>query len=554
MIKDNFVKDYLEKSLKDNWDLMAFSDYNGVDYKYSDVAYKISRIHLMFEECDVKKGDKIALLGKNSAHWAISYLAIVSYGAVVVPILPDFHANDVHHIVNHSDSVVLFTSDVLWDNLEESSMEALRAIISLTDFRLLMQNKSEKVQAMLDKRDELFNKKYDGELTPDKLSFPVVDNKDLMVINYTSGTTGFSKGVMLPANSLAGNVDFASRHLPLEPGNKIVSFLPLAHAYGCAFEFLWPFKIGCHITFLTKTPSPKIIMQAFGQIKPDLVLSVPLIIEKIYKKQVLPALNKRAIKVMTNVPILNNKIYQQINKKLSDAFGGNFKEIVIGGAALGQEVEDFLRKIKFPFTIGYGMTECGPLISYDNWDKSKPYSAGKILDIMEVRIDSGDPYNEVGEILIKGENLMYGYYKNEEATKAAIDEEGWLHTGDLGVIDEEGYIFIKGRSKSMILGPSGQNIYPEEIEAKINNMPFVQESLVIQQDNKLTALVYPDYDAVDDSHLSEHELELVMEENRKSLNQELPAYERITKFKLYPEEFEKTPKKSIKRFLYQIND
>ena len=548
MIAQNFIKEYVEKSLKENWNNPAFSDYLGQTFTFSDVAKDIVRIQGILKTWDIKPGDKVALLGRNSSTWAITYLATISYGAVVVPILADFAPADIHHIVNHSDSTILFTSDQIWENIDDSSMPHLTAIFSLTRFDLLV-SRDDEATAKWKAEVAAIAKKIEN-LTSNDINFEEISNEKLGVISYTSGTTGFSKGVMLPLNSLAANVLFGHNNIPLQAGDKIVSFLPLAHAYGCAFEFLWPFSVGCHITFLTKTPAPKTILQAFEQVRPKLVLTVPLIIEKIYKKQIQPTINKQSMKLLLMVPLLDKKIYQQVNKKLSDAFGGNFMQVIIGGAPLNAEVEDFLKKIKFPFTVGFGMTECGPLISYAAWADNPQGACGKILPTLSVKIDSNDPLNEVGEIMVRGENVMLGYYKNPEATNATLDAEGWLRTGDLGVVDNDGYIFIKGRSKSMILGPSGQNIYPEEIEAKLNNMPYIQESLVVERNNRLVALIYPDYDAADEAGLSPEDLVLVMEENKKTLNQELPAYMQLQKTKLYPEEFEKTPKKSIKRFLY----
>lgn len=552
MIPENFVK-YIEDSLKKNWNYPALSDYKGKSYTYGEVARKIVRIHIMFEECDVKKGDKIALIGKNSANWAMTYLAIISYGAVVVPILPDFLPNDVHHIVNHSDSIVLFTGDPVWENLDETSMPNLRAIFSLSDFSMLIEAKNEKINKTYQKIDQLYDEFYPGGITSEKLAFDEISNEEVGVLNYTSGTTGFSKGVVLPLNSLAANIRYAHRNMPLNSGDNIVSFLPLAHTYGCAFEFLWPFTIGCHIHFLTRTPSPKIIIQAFQEVKPAIVITVPLIMEKIYKKQIVPVLGKKSMQLLLNVPLLDKAIYQKIKNKLTVVFGGNFKEVVLGGAALNKDVEHFLNKIKFNYSVGYGMTECGPLISYANWDKTKFGSSGKLVDTLEVMIDSKDPYNEVGEIMVRGENVMYGYYKNVEATEQAIDKDGWLHTGDLGIIDEENFVFIKGRSKSVIIGPSGENIYPEEIEAKLNNLPYIQESVVIEKEGKLIALAYPDYELVDIDGISEAGLKEIMENNKKEVNTTLAKYMQITTIKIYPEEFEKTPKRSIKRYLYNAD-
>jgi len=553
MLKENFIQ-YLEDSIQNNWDLPALSDYKGSTYYYKDVGRKISRIHIMFEQCDVKKGDKIALLGKNSANWAMTYLAIVTYGAVVVPILPDFHPDDMHHIINHSDSVILFVDDPIWENLDEANMPQLRAIISLSDYRVLIEGNREKVQAMFDNLNQLYEEKYGREgLEKDQFSVEKISNKEVGALNYTSGTTGFSKGVMLPLNSLAANIRFATENMPLKAGDNMVSFLPLAHTYGCAFQFLWPFSLGCHIHFLTRTPSPKVITSAFKEIRPTLVIAVPLILEKIYKKQILPTIQKTTMKVLMKVPLVDKAIYKKIYNKLFEAFGGNFHEVVIGGAPLNPDVEKFLRKIRFPYSVGYGMTECGPLISYANWDKTKYGSSGKLVDTLELRIDSNDPYNEVGEIMVRGENLMYGYYKNEEDTNQSIDQEGWLHTGDLGITDPDQFIFIRGRSKSVIVGPSGENIYPEEVESKLNNMPYVQESLVIDHDNKLVALVYPDYDLADQEGINEEsKLQEIMNQTRKEINEQLPKFKQITRIKLHPTEFEKTPKKSIRRYLYTL--
>ena len=547
MIKENFIQ-FIESSIKNNWDTSAFSDYNGDSYTYSDVAIRIARIHLAFKQGGIERGDKVALLGKNSAHWTMVYLATISYGAVIVPILPDFKPIDVHHIVNHSDSKILFVSENILETLKEKEMANIKAIFSISSFDLLKGDKA--VRDNLEKTDDLFAAKYPDGLSPANFSFEEVQNKDLAVISYTSGTTGFSKGVMLSHNNLIANLVYAHNNMPLKSGDAIVSFLPLAHAYGCAFEFLFPFTLGCHITFLTRTPSPQVILGAFREIRPRLVLAVPLIMEKIYKKQLLPVLEKPSMKFLLNVPGINKVIYKKIRNKLIDVFGGNFHEIVIGGAALSKDVELFLKKIKFPFSIGYGMTECGPLISYAGWDKTRLGSAGSLVDNMEVKIDSSDPYNDVGEIMVRGENVMMGYYKNEKATKDVIDNEGWLHTGDLGIIDSENFIFIKGRSKSMLLGPSGQNIYPEEIEAKLNNLNYILESVVIENKGRLVALVYPDNETAKNDGVLEVQLEAIMENHRKNLNKELPVYMNLSRIRLYPEEFEKTPKKNIKRFLY----
>ncbi|MCD4796073.1 MAG: AMP-binding protein [Candidatus Cloacimonetes bacterium] len=548
MMKRNLVKMF-EETIRKNWDLPAFSNYKGETYKYSDVADKIVFLHHLFRNMGIKRGDKISVIGINSTNWAIVYLSVVTYGAVIVPILPDFKPADIHHIVNHSDSVLFFAADTIFENLDETSMPNLPAIFSLTDLSVLHSNKKN-LNIIIEKTEKSYLEKYDGKLTAEKLEFDEVNNSELVSIIYTSGTTGFSKGVMLLHNNLAANIVFAQEHMPLQPGETIVSFLPVAHVFGCVFEFLFPVTCGCHITFLGKIPSPKVLIKAFDEIHPRLILSVPLVIEKIYKKQVKPTLEKGSMKILLKIPFMRKVIYKKVNAKLTEVFGGNFREIVIGGAALNEEVEQFLRNIGFRYTVGYGMTECAPLISYTSCKDFKKASTGQIVDTMEVKIDSKDPYNEVGEILVRGENVMCGYYKYEDASKEALDTDGWLHTGDLGVIDKENFIFIKGRCKSMILGPSGKNIYPEEIEAKLNNMPFVMESIIIEKDGKLIALVYPDMEAVDTNKVSERELVNIMTDNRKQLNLHLPGYMNITRIEIYPEEFEKTPKKSIKRFLY----
>lgn len=552
MIKENLIKDYIHQSLLNYWELTAFTDLDSQSFKYKDVGRKIARLHIMFDENKIKQGDKIALLGKNSGSWAMTYLAIITYGAVVVPILPDFHSNEIHHIVNHSDSVALFVANDMWDKIDENQMPNLRAIVSLNDNTILIQGSKEKVQKKLDILDELFEKKYGQELKPEQIVFNDISNEQLVAINYTSGSTGFSKGVMLSANSLAANIKFAWNNMKLNPEDKIVSILPLAHTFGCTFDFLWPFSRGVNVNFLTKLPTPQILLGAYSKVKPNLILSVPLIVEKIYKKQILPKISKQPVKTMLKIPGAASLIYKKINKTLVNAFGGNFREIVLGGAPLNNEVDAFFRKMKFRYTIGYGMTECGPLISYSNWDKTKPASCGKIVDSLELKIDSKNPFTEVGEIMVKGENLMFGYYKNEEATAQTIDNEGWLHTGDLGLTDSENFVFIKGRSKSLILGPSGENIYPEEIESFINNKDYVQESLIISRDTKLIALVYPDHESLDKNSISESALPEIMEKIKNEVNSELPKFKQISKIEIYPSEFEKTPKKNIKRFLYQI--
>ncbi len=544
---------FILKAIRNNWKTTAFADYGGKSYKYSEVAGHIIYLHTRFEVLGINPGDKIALLGKNSSHWAISYLAVISYGAVVVPVLPDFRPNDVHHIVNHSDSKLLLAADNIYDQLDAEKMHKLLGIFSLNDFSVLAGGKDSSPEDKAEVVEDMYQEKYPYGVQSDNLNLPDIPNDRLAVISYTSGTTGFTKGVMLQHNSLAANIVYANNNMPLNPGDAIVSFLPLAHAYGCAFEFLWPFTLGCHITFLTKTPSPQLILKAFKEIRPRLILSVPLIMEKIYKKQILPVIEKPAMKAMLRTPLLKSLVHKKIKQKLTDSFGGNFHEVVIGGAPLNSEVEVFLKKIGFPYSVGYGMTECGPLISYANRHNTRIGSAGKIVDTLEVRIDSPDQYREVGEIMVRGENVMTGYFRNEEATSSALDEEGWLHTGDLGLLDRDNYIYIKGRSKSMILGPSGQNIYPEEIEARLNNKAFIQESLVIEKNGVLEALVYPDYESTDKTGLDERELKVQLENYRKDINSKMPAFMNIAKMKIVPEEFAKTPKKSIKRFLYTMD-
>jgi len=550
MIQENFIKLY-ESSFRANWTHKALTDYGDTNtLYYSDVAEEIARIHLVFEKMHIRKGDKVAIIGRNSTKWVMAYMATITYGAVSVPILQDFNPNDVHHIVNHSEAVILLVSDHIWENLEEDKMPELRAIFSLNDFRCICQHDGETVQKLLRSLDQEFKNRYPRGFSIENVNYADVDNSELILLNYTSGTTGFTKGVMLSANNLAGNILFALNSGIMHNKTRVVSFLPLAHAYGCAFEFLSPLAAGGHVTLLGKIPSPKILLQAMSEVKPTIILSVPLILEKIYKKQVQPLINQRAIRWALNIPLIDNRILGTIQKKLIAAFGGEFEQIVVGGAPLNPEVEDFLLKIKFPITVGYGMTECAPLISYSHYKDYQANSCGKVLECMEVRIDNEDPTTHVGEICVRGENVMIGYYKNEQATKLAFDSEGWFHTGDLGTVSSDGVISIRGRSKSMILGPSGQNIYPEEIEAKLNNLPFVMESLVVESEGKLIALVYPDYEGVDGSHIRHEDLETVMEENRKLLNKEVASYATISKIVLYPNEFVKTPKKSIKRYLY----
>ena len=542
---------FVEESIKKHWNLDALTDYKGATLQYKDVARKIEKLHILLAESGIKPGDKVAVCGRNSSHWGVAFLAILTYGAVAVPILHEFKADNIHNIVNHSEARLLFVGDVVWESLNEAEMPLLEGIILMTDFTLLV-CRSKQLEYAREHLNELFGKKFPRNFRREHVSYRRDNPEELAVINYTSGTTSFSKGVMLPYRSLWANTQFAFDVLTLKPGDRIVSMLPMAHMYGLAFEFLYEVACGCHVFFPTRMPSPKIIFQAFADVKPHIVIAVPLIIEKIIKKNVLPKLETLKMKVLLKVPIINDKIKATVREQMIQGFGGNFYEVIIGGAAFNQEVEKLLKSIDFPYTVGYGMTECGPIICYEDWKRFKPGSCGKAAPRMEVRIDSPDPQNIVGEILTRGDNVMLGYYKNPEATAQILDADGWLHTGDLGVMDEEGNVTIKGRSKNMLLGPSGQNIYPEEIEEKLNNLPFVAECIVIQQnDNKLVALIYPDFEDAYSQGMSDSDIEAAMEENRTTLNAELPAYSQISRIKIYPEEFEKTPKKSIKRFLYQ---
>jgi long-chain acyl-CoA synthetase len=546
MLKENFIR-YIESGIIKNWDYKALSDYEGETFTYCEVASQISQIHNVFEEIGIKKGDKISLIGKNSARWGIIYISIISYGAVLIPVLPDFKVDDLHEIVNHSDAVLLFAGSTVSEILEYSKMPNLRGIISIDDFSLLYSN-----SIQLKKAVEAQTLKFRKPVKIDKENFvlPSIPNEDLAIISYTSGTSGFIKGVMLNHNSLTANIRYAQNNMPLNSGDKIVSFLPLAHAFGAAFEFLFPFTMGCHVTILTKTPSPQIIMKAFQEVKPVLIFSVPLVIEKIYKNKLLPVLRKWHMKVLLQVPLLKKLILKKFNIKLTKVFGGNFREIIIGGAPLNKEAETFFKKMNFPFTVGYGMTECGPLISYANCKNFISGSSGKVVDTLEIKIDSEDPENIIGEIMVRGDNVMLGYYKNEELSNKIINKDGWLHTGDIGVIDKKGNIHIKGRSKSMILGANGKNIYPEEIEAIFDNRYAVAESLIVHRNNKLIALIYPDFETVRKQNISPKQLQDLFESHKNEVNMRLPSYMNVSKVELQNNEFIKTPKKSIKRYLY----
>ncbi len=541
----------IERAIKENWDLDALTDYKGATLQYKDVARKIEKLHIIFEESGVQKGDRIAICGRNSAQWGAAFLATLTYGAVVVPVLHEFKAENIHYIVNHSDAKLLLVGDMVWPELDEKEMPSLEGIIMLNDYTLLV-SRTEKLTYAREHLNEMFGKKYPKNFRVEHIKYEYDSPEELAMINYTSGTTSLSKGVMIPYRALWSNVQFAYEVLSLNKGDKLVSMLPMAHMYGLAFEFIYEFCVGCHIYYLTRVPSPKIIFDAFAEVKPNIIVAVPLIIEKIIKKNVLPRLQTPAMQILLKVPIINDKIKATVRENMIQAFGGNFYEVIVGGAAFNQDVENFLKMINFPYTVGYGMTECAPIICYEDWKKFVPGSCGKAAPRMEVKIDSPDPHNIVGEILCKGMNVMLGYYKNEDATREVLDSDGWLHTGDLGIIDEEGNVFIKGRSKNMLLGPSGQNIYPEEIEEKLNNLPFVTESIVIQKDDKLVGLVFPDFEeAATQGYTSEEDIQRIMEENRVTLNTQIPGYCQVSRIKIFKEEFEKTPKKSIKRFLYK---
>ncbi|GAB1453298.1 AMP-binding protein [Draconibacterium sp.] len=545
MKKSSLAKLYTD-TFHVNWENFAFSDYEGKDFKYKEVAKTIMSLQLFYQIMGLQRGDKIAVLGRNSANWGSAFLSAVSSGLVIVPVLPDFNKNDTNHIINHSESKIVIGAKSLLDKVDMENLPLVQVVLVLEDFSL-HSSKVENVQFKINDSFQYYNK---NELKQTGFAFREWEPDDTCIISYTSGTSGFTKGVMIPERSLVSNIVYAREHMPLKPGNTLVSFLPMAHVYGLLFDFLFPVSVGCHITFLSRIPTPALITKVFGEVKPHLVLSVPLVIEKIYKKRLLPTLEKPIIKILLHIPGVSSILLKKIKAKLVETFGGRFFEIVIGGAPLSADVEKFFKRIKFPFSIGYGMTECGPLISYEAWDKTMPSSAGRLVDRMEIRIDSEDPYSVVGEIQVKGENVMLGYFKNEEATRESFTPDGWLKTGDLGIIDKNNFVYIKGRSKNMILGASGQNIYPEEIEAKITNQPFVAECVVTEQKGKLIALIYPDLEAIKAENIAESALQHIMQENIKKTNAELPKYEQVGGFELVTEEFEKTPKKNIKRFKY----
>lgn len=542
---------YIETSIRENWEELALTDFNGVSFQYRTIARKIAKLHIVYETVGLQKGDKIAICGRNSAQWAIAFLASLTYGAVPVPILHDFKPDTIHHLVNHSDAKLLFTDNSIWENLNPDIMENLLGSIHISDYGLLFY-RSDKLKYARLHLNELFGKKYPERFTPDDVIYAEAEPDSLALINYTSGSTGFSKGVMIPYRAITSNITYAIEHLTfLKRGDGMVCMLPLAHMYGLVIEMIHPLVKGCHIYFLTKLPSPKVIMDAFATVHPKLIVSVPLILEKIIKTKVFPLLEKPLMKLMMKVPGLDDKLLSKIKSKLQETFGGQLQEFIIGGAALNKDVETFLRKIKFPFTVGYGMTECAPLISYAPWAENQQGSCGQIVDRMEVKINSDAPASNAGELLVRGDNVMLGYYKNPEATSAAFTDDGWLRTGDLCTLDNNGFLYIRGRSKNMILGPSGQNIYPEEIEQQLNNMPYVSESLIVEENNRLVALIYPDIENGQKQGLSFIDLTKLMKDNITTLNKDLPSFSQIESVKVLQEEFEKTPKRSIKRYLYQ---
>lgn len=541
----------IERSIVKNWDLMALSDMGGMNYQYKDVAEQIEKLHILYEAAKIKKGDRIAICGKNSSNWAVAFLACLTYGAVAVPILHEFKPDTIHHLINHSDARLLFVDAAIWENLDEKLLPNLEGAIYISEFGMPL-SRNEHLTETRNNINEVFGRKYPYSFGKDDVCYPEENPEDLALINYTAGSTGMSKGVMLPYRSLWSNVVFCTDHLEwFRPGDSIVNMLPLAHLYGMTIEMLHPICKGCHCYFLTRLPSPKIILKAFEDVRPKLIITVPLIIEKIIRTKVFPLLEKPMMKFLLKVPIIDDKMLGRIKENLVQAFGGNIKEIIIGGAPLNADVEKFLNRIDFPVTVGYGMTECGPLISYYPSGETKPHSVGKLVDRMELRIDSPDPVNVPGNILVRGMNVMKGYYKNDKATAEVMKEDGWMDTGDRGLLDEKGFLTICGRSKTMILGPSGQNIYPEEIEQKLNILPYVSESLIIDKDGKLVALIYPDLDQATKDGLDREALEKQMEQNLTTLNQEVPGYSQVKEFRIFEEEFEKTPKRSIKRFLYQ---
>ncbi len=551
MNANNSFNSFIEKSIKENWHLDALTDYQGITLQYHDVARKIEKLHIMFENSGVEHGDKISICGRNSAHWAVAFFAILTYGAVAVPIQHEFNAEQIHNIVNHSDSKLLFVGDVVAKTIAADMMPGLEGILYLPDYSLMI-SRSEKLSFAREHLNELFGKKYPRAFRAEHVHYHEDNSEELALINYTSGTTGFSKGVMLPYRALWGNLDICMKSIGthIKPGSSTLSILPMAHMYGMAMEFIFPFCHGCHLYFLTRLPSPAVIAQAFSDVKPAIVISVPLIVEKIIRKNVFPRVQNNMIRLLLNMPVISRKVKQKICEQVYMAFGGNAYEVIVGGAPLNQEIETFLKSIEFPITVGYGATECAPLITFSDYTDFVPGSCGTPVDHMEVRIVSDDPENIPGEIITRGTNVMLGYYKNEEETKKVIDEDGWYHTGDLGTMSADGHVFIRGRIKNMLLGANGQNVYPEEIEDKLNSMTMISESIIIQNGNKLVALVHPDYDEAQSMGFTNDDLLQIMEQNRKEINLTLPAYCKLSAIKIHEEEFAKTPKKSIKRYLY----
>lgn len=539
------------QSIKDNWDLDALTDYNSGTLQYKDVARIIEKLHIIFEHSGIKKGDRIALCGRNSARWGAAFFATLTYGAVAVPVLHEFRPEQIHDIVNHSGAKLLFAGDQVWPQLDADAMPGLEGIIKLTDYSFLL-SRTDKVTYAREHLNQLFGERYPMNFRPQHVSYHEDQPDELAIINYTSGTTSNSKGVMIPYRALWSNLEFAREVLgkQMKAGDNVISILPMAHMYGMAFEFIFEFCTGCHIFFLTKMPSPAILFKAFAEIRPAIIIAVPLVIEKIIRKAIFPKIQTPIMRLLLKLPVIGRKIKDKVCRQLRAAFGGQYYEVIVGGAAFNREIEDFLHDIRFNYTVGYGSTECAPIIAYEDWKHFVPGSCGKVAPRMEMRIDSRDPQHEVGEILVRGTNVMLGYYKNDEATRETLDADGWYHTGDLGVMDEDGNLYIKGRSKNMLLGASGQNIYPEEIEDKLNSLPLVNESIVIQKGEKLYGLVYPDFETARSTGMQDSDLKKIMEENRQTLNSRLPVYAQLSGIRIYEEEFEKTPKKSIKRFLY----
>ena len=543
----------IEQSIIKNWELDALTDYKGATLQYRDVARKIEKLHIIFQNSGIDKGDKIAICGRNSSNWAVVFLATLTYGAVAVPILHEFMPDQVHNIVNHSEAKLLFVGDMVAPTIKEEEMPHLEGILFIPDFSVLV-SRSEKLTYAREHLNEIFGHKYPKYFRQEHVNYYKEESpEELLLINYTSGTTGFSKGVMIPARALWSNYDFATGVLgdKVSRGDNIISILPMAHMYGMMFEFLFEFLIGCHIYFLTRIPSPAIIAQAFAEVKPAVIIAVPLVIEKIIRKKVFPKIQNNLMKLLLNMPVVSKKVNQKICEEVKNAFGGRFYEIIVGGAAFNQEIEHFLHKINFPYTVGYGTTECAPIIAYSDYNDFVPGSCGKAVVHMQVEIESSDPQNIPGEIIVKGLNVMLGYYKNEEATNQVLDSNGWYHTGDLGIMDKDGNIFIKGRSKNMLLGSNGQNIYPEEIEDKLNSLALVGESIVLQREEKLVALVHPDMEEAESMGFSIDDIQKVMAQNLQTLNEMMPGYSKVSDIILHEEEFEKTPKKSIKRYLYK---